>query len=163
MANDGSMASLVEEWIAVQLRGLDAFDDNKVEPYEGTMAQGGQPLIEELLSKASPAEPYAAVLFEGDRPIPLEEGAQAYEPTYAIYVVGLNARPGAARKGDGTIIGTNGLRDAIRTALHDKLPNIGTGGFYTDFTRFNGARVVFQRTDAFILRAELVVRESPSA
>ena len=159
MANDGSLASLTEEWIAEQIRALAEFDDDAVEVFPGSTAPDGPTLIKEFTANRSP---YVAVLFEGDIPRPLEEGEQAYDPTYVIFVVVQNERPGAARKGDGTTPGTNKMRDVLRSALHDKDPAKGTGGYYTDRTEFRGVRIVFQRQDAFIMRAELVVRESPT-
>jgi len=160
MANDGSLASLTEEWIATQLRALSEFADDAVEVFEGTTHLEGAQLIEELTAERSP---HVFVFFEGDVPRPLEEGDIAYEPTYGIYVMVINNRAGAARKGDGTKPGTNKMRDVIRTALHDKRPDQSAGGYYTDMTEFRGTQIVFQRKDAFIMRAELVVRETVAA
>lgn len=161
MANDGSLASLTEEWIATQLRALTEFADDAVEVFEGTTHPEGAELIAEMTAERSP---HAFVLFEGDRIITLEEGQAAYEPIYAIYVVVQVARPGGvARKGDAATAGTNKMRDVMRAALHDKCPNLTAGGYHTDLTEWRGVQVVFQRKNAFIMRAEVVVRESPTS
>jgi len=157
--DDQSLATLTENWIVAQIRALDEFADRNVSPFDGTINPSGQELAEEIARHGSP---YVTVMFEGDVPRPLEEGAQRYEPTYAIYAVVKNERPQAARRGDGTDVGTNKIRDLLRTALHDKRPGLSAGGFYTDVTEFRGSRVVFQRTDLFIQRSELVVTESPT-
>ena len=120
----------------------------------------GEQLIKEFTAERSP---YVTVLFEGDAPKPLEEGEQAYEPTYGIYIVVQNARPGAARKGDGDTEGTNLMRDRLRNALHDQDPKQSANGFYAGQTIFRGVQIVFQRKNAFIMRAELIVREDPVA
>lgn len=160
MANDGSIASQTEEWIAVQLRALAEFPDENVEVFEGSSSPTGQQLIDEFTRNRSP---YVTVLFERDVPRTLEEGEQAYDPTYGIYIVVQNKRPGVARKGDADSAGTNKMRDVIRTALHDKDPGKSASGYYTDRTEFRGVQIVFQRADAFIMRAEVVVRETPAA
>ena len=96
-----------------------------------------------------------------------EEGQQAYDPTYAIYVVVQNERPAAARTGDvvgvTTVYGTNGYRDLIRNALHDQDPAQSANGFYSDRSEFRGVQVVYQDADVFVMRAGLVVRETPAA
>lgn len=160
MAHDGSMASKVEAWIVAQLETLAPFADRNVEVFPGSTDPAGAKLIAELTSKDSP---YVVVMFEGDQARPLEEGEHAYDPTYGIYVTVSNQRPSASRTGDGTTIGTNGLRDLIRNALHDEYPNVGANGFFTERVQFRGVKTVFQRTDAYIIRAEVVIRETPAA
>ena len=158
--NDGSLASLTEQWIADAIAALPAFPAENVEPYPGSTSISGEQLVEEFMGHRTP---YVAVLFEGDQPVVLEEGEHGYEAIYGIYVAARNERPGAARKGDGTTPGTNLYRDLLRNALHDQFPNLAANGFYTDRAIFRGARVIFERRDAFVLRAELAVRESPQA
>ncbi|MEK6798027.1 MAG: hypothetical protein AABZ12_03600 [Planctomycetota bacterium] len=160
MPNDGSLASKTEQWIADQVAALTQFADGTVEVYPGSTHPDGQQVIDEMLANRSP---YCTVLFSGDVPIPLEEGQSAYEPTYELYVAIQNERQGSARKGDGTTPGTNLIRDLLRNALHDKYPNQTANGFYTDRTEFRGARIAFQRADAFVMLATCVVRESPAA
>lgn len=160
MANDGSLASLVEAWIVTQIKAISEIPADNVEVFEGTTSPTGDQLIREFTANRSP---YVTVLFEGDVPKTLEEGEQAYDPTYAIYIVVQNKRPGAARKGDGDTAGTNLMRDRLRNALHNKFPKQSANGYYTDGAEFRGVQVVFQRKDAFIMRAEVVVRETPTA
>lgn len=160
MANDGSIASLTEEWIAVQIRTLDEFDDDAVEVYQGSTSVDGKEFIEQFLAGR---DAYVAVMFEGDQPRELEEGDQAYDPTYGIYIAIQNARPGAARKGDDVTPGTNLIRDRLRNLLHDTIPALTANGFHTDRAIFRGVSLAFTRKDAFIMRAEIVVRETPAA
>lgn len=168
MAHDGSLASLTEEWIVSVVEALETADvvpsvifaDGKVEAFRGTNQPRGEELIAEMIANRSP---FAAVLFEGDRAIATQEGKQDYEPVYAIYIVVRNERDGAARKGDGTKPGTNLIRDLLRKALHDQFPARSANGYFTDRSEFRGVSVVFQRKDAFIMRAEVVVREVPVA
>lgn len=157
--DDQSLATLTEDWIVTQIRTLEDFQDRDVEAFDGTLNLQGRELVEELARHGSP---YVTVMFEGDVPRELEEGAQRYEPTYVIFAVIKNDRPKAARRGDGTSIGTNKVRDLLRTALHDKRPALTAGGHHTDITEFRGSRVVFQRSDLFIQRSTLVVIESPT-
>jgi len=157
--NDGSLATITEAWIVTQIQGIAEFPDGSVEVFPGTFITAGQKLIDEMLANRAI---YAAVLFEGDAPQSLEEGSQAYDPTYAIYVVIQNSREASSRTGDGTTPGTNLIRDRLRAALDNQYPNLGANGYHTDHTTFRGVRVVFQRTNAYIMRAELIVRESPT-
>lgn len=157
--NDESMATKVEQWIVDRIGALAAFDADKVTVWEGEDPTAGG-MIEQLMAKASASKAYIAVMYEGDIPIPLEEGAQAYEPTYAILAVVKNERGGAARHGDGTYIGTNKIRDLLRTSLHEAKPAITAGGFYAEQLIFRGSRLVHQQKGVFILRTEVVLRET---
>ena len=165
MANDGSLASKVEAWIVTTLEALTCFAGRDVEVFPGVSVRTGGELVKSMRSGHS--SPYVCVLFEGDSAVRLEEGEQAYDPTYAIYVVVENVRPAAARMGDvvgeTTINGTNGYRDLIRNALHDQTPAQTANGFYAEKTEFRGVRVIYQDADVFVMRAELVVREVPAA
>lgn len=166
--HDESLASKTEAWIVDQLVLMEygqgvpqrIFLNGVVEVFRGTTHPTGEELIAEMTANRSP---YGAVLFEGDRAIQTQEGQQDYEPVYAIYIVVQNKRDGAARKGDGNQPGTNGIRDAIRQALHDQSPAVEARGYYAQRAEFRGVSVVFQRKDAFIMRAEVVVREVPVA
>jgi hypothetical protein len=163
MPHDGSLASLVEEWIVAQIAALGEIPAENVEVYPGSHSPSGDRTIEEFAANRTP---YVAVLFEGDKWIELEEGQAAYAPTYGIYLVVLNPRPGTSRFGEAgppVVPGTNLLRDLFRNALHDKFPNLAANGYHTDHTEFQGVSLVFERRDAFMLRAEVVVRESPTA
>ncbi len=158
MANDGSIASLVEQWIVDQLNALPELAGS-VAAFEGTFARDGEEFVNEMLSKR---DGHAVVLFEGDEAIDLEEGEVAYLPTYAIYICVQNQRPASGRKGDGNKPGTNKLRDLVRVALHNKFPGISDDYYGTDDTQFGGCEIVFQRKDAFILKATVRVRETPT-
>lgn len=160
--NDASMASLVEDWIVDQIATLTPFSDDNVLVYPGTRAKTGSQLIDEFTRLRSP---FALVTFVEDVPVRrLTEGEQAYDPTYAIYIIVRSEREGKGRTGEdrgggNVIIGTNGIRDLLRTALHDKIPGITAGGFYAQQSRFNGVRLLFERNDAFVMLAEVVITE----
>lgn len=163
--DDQSLATKTENWIVATLRALDDFADRDVEAFKGSTHPDGVELIGELTAHSSP---YVVVLFEGDVPVPLEEGQMDYEPTYGIYIVVQNQRDGSARRGDGTTVGTNKLRDVLRSALHTKDnpadgPAVSAGNYYANYAEFRGCQVVFQRQDAFIVKATVVVNESPTA
>lgn len=160
-AHDGSLASLTEAWIVQQIAALPAFTGATVEPFQGTTHPMGAEQVDELFANRPL---YCCVLFEGDVPIVTQEGQQDYEPTYGIYVVVQNQRAGGSpRKGDGVTPGTNLMRDLLRNALHDREPALGVNGFWAERCEFRGVRVVTQRKDGFIIRAECVVREVPQA
>jgi len=161
--DDQSLATLVENWIVATLVAIADPDltDRHVEVFQGTVNPVGQLAVEELAAHSSPR---IVVSFEGDRHMPLAEGQARYEGVYGLYIVVRSERPGAAaRRGDGTTIGTNKLRDVIRAALHDKSPDAGGGGYHTELTEWRGVQTAFEGKDKFILRAELVVAESPTA
>lgn len=161
MAHDGSLASLVEEWIVGKIAALAQFAAADVEVFTGSDAPGGQKLIEEFANHRSP---YAAVAFESDVAVPLQEGAQNYRPTYGVYIVVQNKRgDGNARSGDPETPGTNLLRDLLRNALHDKEPNLSANGRFAERAEWNGVNIVFQRKGLFILRCEVVVLETAAA
>ena len=162
MANDGSIASLTEQWIVDTLRATAAVPDDQCILWEGSLDwQDGARIIAELKAKRTP---FVFVSFEGDRAVELEEGQNRYEAIYGIYAVVQNRRGrGEARVGDGTNLGVNGLRDVIRTALHDQAPDKGANGFYTDRTKFTVCTIVHQERGCFIMRCELAVEESPAA
>jgi hypothetical protein len=163
MAHDGSLASQVEAWIVGRLQTIDAFADQNVEVFKGSTKQDIDLFVDELLAGQSPK---AVVLFEEDRPVELEAGENAYDPTYGVYVGVLNYEPGTARTGvvvgAATKFGTNGLRDLMRNALHDLVPGLSANGFSAERSEFRGVRVVFARRDLFVMRAEVVVREVPT-
>jgi len=161
--DDQSLATLVENWIVATLVAIADPDltSRQVEVFQGTVNPVGQLAAKELAAHSSPR---IVVLFEADRYVPLAEGQARYEGVYGLYIVVRSERPdAAARRGDGTMIGTNKLRDVIRAALHDQSPDKGGGGYHTELSEWRGVRTVFQRKDMFILRAELVVAESPTA
>jgi hypothetical protein len=165
MAHDGSLASKVEEWIVGRIQTIAAFAGqiHNVEVWPGSQAADGEQIIAEMLSYQMP---HAFVLFEGDRAVELEEGQQDYEPTYAIFIVQQVLRPAASRTGEAgppVVYGTNGIRDLVRNALHDQIAGQTANGFFAARCAFKGAQVVFQRNNAFIVRAEVVVREEPAA
>lgn len=160
--DDQSLATLVEAWIVTTILALEdgSLTSRNVAVFPGTVNPAGDAMIDELAGQVSPR---VVVLFEGDRRIPLAEGQARYEGIYGIYIIVKNERRAAARRGDGTAIGTNKIRDILRAALHDKAPDKSAGGYHTELTEWHGVRPQRQRADLSILRAELIVAESPTA
>ena len=160
--NDGSLASLTEEWIAVQIRALAEFADDDVEVFTGSQSLTAEQLIEQFMSHRSL---YATTWYSGDREVELEEGDVAYDATYAVLVVVQNARPGEARKGgaDGSK-GTNYFRDKLRNALNSGTtsPGLSANGYAVDWCKWTGKVDVVQKKNAYIMRGTVVVRESPT-
>jgi hypothetical protein len=166
--HDGSIASLTEAWIVARILALygpsgttsTVFANSLVEVWPGSDAPNPAVLATEMTKHRSP---YMGVMFESDSSVELEEGQQRYDAVYGIYLAVKNERPGAARKGDGTTIGTNLIRDLLRSALHDVEPATWAGGFFTDRLIWRGMKLLLQSGDVSILRAEVVGRESPAA
>lgn len=174
MTHDGSIASQVEDWIvtqiaAIQYNQVPLFEESEVQPWNGSdagsLAQFGNELME------ASRDLIARVLFRGDRAQELQEGEIRMLPTYVILIGIRNQRPAAARRGDGTSIGTNGLRDLLRLALHDKLPLDSGGALLVDNdniatverTLFQRSDVVFNTQDRSIQESVLLVEESRKA
>jgi hypothetical protein len=135
MAHDDSLASKVEDWIVAQIQGItvdatSVFEASEVQPWEGTTAGDRIDITEELFSGAR--DLVARVFFRSDRTEDLEEGEIRVVPQYIILIGIFNRRPDTARRGDGTTIGTNRLRDLLRYALHDRQPDDGEGGILSD-------------------------------
>ena len=161
MANDGSLASLTEEWIAVQIRALAEFADDDVEVFTGSQSLTAEQLIEQFMSHRSL---YATVWYTGDREIELEEGDLAYDATYAVLIVVQNARPGEARKGGADSKGTNYFRDVLRNALNSGTtsPGLSANGYAVDWMKWTGKVDVVQKKNAYIMRGIVVAGESPA-
>jgi hypothetical protein len=162
--HDGSIASLTEAYIVAKIIATSpaspVFTNALVEVWPGSDAPSPALVAAEMTKHRSP---YVAVLFEGDSPVELQEGEQAYDAVYGIYIAVKNERPGAARKGDGTTAGTNLIRDVLRAALHNVSPATTANGFYTDRLIWRSMKLLLQSGDVSILRAEVVGRESPTA
>jgi len=163
MANDGSIASLTEQWIVDTINAIAEFT-GRVKLWEGSLGKDGEKVFDELFGRMR--TPSAVVLFSSDAAIETEEGRQDYDASYAVFVAVRNLRGGgAARMGEGTAvseIGVNKVRDLMRTALHDKVPQKQSGGFVTDRSRLAGMQVVFERIDGFVIRVDLIVKECPA-
>ncbi len=155
MAHDDSIASLTEEDIVARIVATALFTNGLVEVWPGSDAPSPAMLAAEMTKHRSP---YAAVLFEGDSPVELQEGEQGYDAIYGIYIAMKNERPGAARSGDGTTPGTNLIRDLMRLKLHDVSPNTTANGYWTDRLVWRGMKLLLQSGDVSILRAEVVGR-----
>ena len=171
MANDESNATKVEDWIIAQIKGMTeggspVFDPLEVTPFDGTDQGKIEAFADELFSGTR--DMVCRVLYQSDRAEPLEEGAVRMVPTFLILVGIRNRRPDAARRGDGTTIGTNRLRDLLRYALHDKQPSdeggvINDGVTSIEMVMFRGSRVVLNKKNQCIQQTVIEVKEAPWA
>ncbi len=171
MAHDGSNASRVEDWIVEAVREIreDAqlvFEPSEVLPFAGTETTDPHKFTEELFS--GHRDLVCRVLYYGDRVQPLNEGEIAVVPTFLIVVGIRNQRPMTARRGDGTTIGTNRIRDLLRYALHDVQPtNAQTGAIIQDGVTaverlvFRGSQLSINDGKRCVQQTTIEVEESP--
>lgn len=157
----------MEDWIVDQLKAITVatvavFDPADVRPYEGLEdGKAFQTLVNDLFT--GKRGPWARVLFESDNVESLQEGAIRIRPTYVVLVGIENGRPEAARRGDGTYLGTNLMRDLLKTALHDKVPGIGNANTYVDRTTFAGSNIVYNSGTRVVQQTRITTDESPAA
>lgn len=161
--DDESLASKTENWIvtqieAIQLGGEAAFEDIEVAAWEGNVQQNAADVAQELLSAHRAA--IVRVRFRGDRAEPLDGGFQRIVATYDVFVGVENKRSGgSSRRGDGRRPGTNLMRDLFYGALHNKRPNVGANGRYSDHTAWKGCEGVLDLRGASIKLFRLEVDE----
>lgn len=172
MAHDNSVASQMEDWIVGKIQGIaeggsPVFEESDVQPWDGTQAGSPNQMTEELFS--GKRDLVVRVFYHSDRVIPLEEGAIRVVPRYVILLGMANRRTmGAARRGDGTAIGTNRLRDLMKAALHDKQPldgadPLGDSATVIDRTYFRGSQVIMNMPNRCIQQSIVEVDESDKA
>jgi len=162
--NDQSMATLTEDWIVTQIKAIQVdeesplvFEDVEVAAWEGSLQENARDTANELLS--GKRTPIARVRYRRDTVVPLEGGEQKHEAMYEVFVGVKNDRPRAARRGDGTVLGTNVMRDLLYGALHNKCPAVAAHGRHTDRTRWGGSEVAYNTKTEAILYAVLHVDE----
>ena len=85
-------------------------------------------------------------------------------PQYVIWVGIQNRRAKDARRGDGTVIGTNRIRDLLRIALHDKQPTvegevINDGTHAAGLVQFGGSQLLMNTENACIQQTFLEIEE----
>jgi hypothetical protein len=167
--HDESMASQVEDWIiaqivAIQDGGNPVFEASEVKPWDGSNAGTLTEFSREFREAARPL--IARVFFRGDRVVQLEEGEIKPVPQFIILIGMSNKRPAASRRGDGTSIGTNKLRDLLRYGLHDIQPLnasaqvINDGTTAVDHVRFMGSDVVRNDPELCIMQSVIEIDES---
>lgn len=162
MANDGSMASLTEEYIAAKLRALDCFTAEQVAVFEGAETPTPEALFAQFKEHR---DLWVTIMYAGDRPVVLEEGQVGYEAKFAVFVLVQNASPGVARHGDATFKGTNYYRDRLRKALNSGTtpPAITANDYAVDWMRWESSVDVLQERDCYLMRGMVVCRESPTS
>lgn len=170
MANDGSMASKVEDWIiaqiqAIQFNGAAAFEAVEVKPWEGTESGTVGQFAEELMSATR--DHVARVFFSGEETEELADSQIKLSPTYVVLIGIRNHTPAAARRGEvrgaETSWGTNAMRDLLQAAFNQKKPGVTAGSTITDKSHYAGADVVWHSSNLCIMRANVIVDEVPKA
>lgn len=170
--HDGSIASQMEDWIVATIKAIgdgesNIFEGSEVQPWDGSNAGTVDQFKREL--KTASRDVTARVFFRGDRIQELQEGEIRTIGQYVVLVAIRNQRPATARRGDGTTIGTNRLRDLLRYALHDKVPLDGESAVINDGTtvverlRFLGSELIFNDPGLCIQQTILEVEESELA
>ena len=161
--HDNSIASQMEDWLVARIRlirdgGELVFESSEVRAWEGSMAGEAEQFAKEFFQAKRGLS--CRVFYHSDRTVDLEEGDLRVVPQYVVLVGVKNNRPDAARRGDGTTIGTNRLRDLLQYALHKQRPGVNDGVSYVDMTYFRGSRVVYNDSNGAIQRTTIEVDES---
>ncbi|MEK6676571.1 MAG: hypothetical protein AABZ47_13075 [Planctomycetota bacterium] len=166
MAHDNSIASLTEDWIIARIKaievsvGVPLFDPDSVGPWEGSADNATKDFADEFMEGERPR--VGRVMFFRDEVEDLEAGMIQVFTHYAILLGWRNDRFGAAaRRGDGTIVGINRVRDLCRYAIHSQRPDQTDGTTYTDIVEWRGSEIVVARKNLYILQCHLRVREVP--
>ena len=163
--NDESMATRVEDWIctavqAIQFNSKNAFEAGTVLPWTGTDAGTVKAFSEELFRGTR--ERIARVSFLDDQTFELADGQIKTKPTYLILIGVKDLRDvGQARRGDGTLWGTNAMRDLLESALNQKRPNITDGTRHTDKSHWLGASIAVLQDNFCIMDARVAVDVVP--
>ncbi len=172
MDHNGSIASQMEDWIVATIKaigdgGPNIFEGSEVQPWDGSNAGTVSQFKTELM--AASRNVIARVFFRGDRIQELEEGEIRTIGQFVVLVGIRNERQAAARRGDGTTIGTNRMRDLLRYALHDKVPLdgesavINDGATVVERLRFLGSELVLNDPGLCIQQTTLEIEESELA
>lgn len=122
--DDQSLATKVENWLVEKIEAIGGetptFAAVNVLPFAGTTAENVQEFAEEVTRGQSPR---AMVRFRRDRGEHLEGGIYQRIGTYEIYIGVVHDRwDGSSRRGDGTSLGTNAMRDLVFNAIASR-PN----------------------------------------
>jgi hypothetical protein len=173
--HDGSIASKMEDWIVAAILAITdgdpaaaVFEESEVKPWDGSNAGTVAQFKTELM--AASRNVIARVFFRGDQIQELQEGEIRPIGQFVVLVGVRNDRPAMSRRGDGTTIGTNRMRDLLRYALHDKQP-LEDGGpaplndavTAIDRVRFMGSELVLNDPGLCIQQTTLEIDESESA
>lgn len=175
MAHDGSIASKMEDWIVTAILAIqdgdpavNIFESGEVKPWDGSNAGSVAQFKEEFT--AAKRDVIARVFFKGDRVEELEEGEIRTIDTFVVLVAIRNQRPSTARRGDGSTIGTNRLRDLLRYALHDQKPledggpdPLNDGVTAVERLSFMGSELIFNDPGLCIQQSTLEIEESELA
>lgn len=174
MAHDESNASYTEDWVISQIgllaegEGPAIFEQSDVQPFDGTTAGDLNTLAQELFSGVR--DRVVRVLHHDDYAREQEEGKIDVIPRYVILVGIKNRRPQAARRGDGTWIGTNRLTELLRYALHDQVPMHGNpaeiindGTNAVDRIVWRKSELILNRHDQCILQVTIEAHETEYA
>jgi hypothetical protein len=163
MANDGSLASKNEEWIATRIKTIIAFGTENVVLFNG-LQNWDAPVgaaIQELASQVN--KPGAIVAWQSDTGLPTAEGEQDRDCRFAVWVVTDNARDAAARTGESGIVGSHMLVERVIGVLHNQNPNQTSGdlGRTSQECRVGPSRQIWGPRGASIVEIEVIIRDVP--
>lgn len=170
MATDESMASQTEDWLVTAIQAIkvtgqplvSVFASTEIAPWYGSIEEGARAAADELLS--GERSPIVRVRYVRDIAEHLEAGEHKMRASYEILVGVEHLRAkGEARRGDGAIIGTNGIRDYLMINLDNKRPGLTANGRATDKTEWVGSEPVWNDKKAVIMACLLYVDEVPAA
>lgn len=173
--HDGSIASQMEDWIVTAILAIqdgdpavDIFESSEVKPWDGSNAGTVGQFKTELM--AASRNVIARVFFKGDRIEELQEGEIRPIGQFVVLIGIRNDRPSTARRGDGSTIGTNRMRDLLRYALHDRKPledggpaPLNDGVTAVERLRFMGSELIFNDPGLCIQQSTLEIEESELA
>lgn len=172
MANvyDKSLVSQIENWIVETVGALSQIQSSEVIPFPGFQqweAALGTRVKEIMELGRFPAVIESWIGMQW-RVIPDEQQADM-EHRFIVAIVQLHEGGTAAERigESATVLGTHGLMEVVRLALHDKQPNlvseITDSNIATDQTKVVAMRPVATPKGQSIVELELVVREAPNA
>lgn len=140
MANDGALASKLEDWAVSTIKAVVGNPFKTVEPYTGTVADGGAQMAQEIIANR---EPVAMPLVPGDTTT--DDFEQRPDRNYELIVmIGVrNDRgDGSARFGDDDSVGFHRAAEIVANALERKNPGVSDPDNVRIATRVRHVRTV---------------------
>lgn len=159
--DDQSLATLIENWIVGKIAACTNIPSGNVEAFAGLSdnADSTMEVIEELRRNRTP---WVMVTWERRTAEQLSEGDHDWESVYGVYLVVQNARPGAARRGDGTTAGANLLMEEIIEAFDAEAARRPDQKdyLYSDGIRIGEQTMIARPKGVCVVQFQLFVQES---
>jgi hypothetical protein len=164
--DDQSIATKTENWLVTTIQAIGApspvFASADAVPWYGSIAENAASLAEDIIG--GQRTPVARVRFLDDTTEHLEAGDQKRRSVYEIYVGVQHLRgKGETRRGDGTALGTNGLRDLLYIAIHNKQPAQVANGRATEPAVWGGVQQPWDATKSVIMVCRVNIDDVPAA